>query len=43
MLLYGEPQVPFPDDSIANEASVIKADVGDQSSKLEAINHASGS
>lgn len=39
MLLHSEPQVPFPDDSIANEAGVIKTGVGNQSSELGAINH----
>lgn len=31
--------MPFPDDSIANEAGVIKTGVGNQSSELGAINH----
>lgn len=39
MLLHSEPQVPFPDDSIANEAGVIKTGIGNQSSELGAINH----
>lgn len=39
MLLHSEPQVPFPDDSIANEAGVIKTGVSNQSSELGAINH----
>lgn len=39
MLLHSEPQVPFPDDSIANEAGVIKTGIGNQSPELGAINH----
>lgn len=31
--------MPFPDDSIGNEAAVIKTGVGDQSSEWGAINH----
>lgn len=30
--------MPFPDDSIANEAGVIKTGSGDQSSELGAVN-----
>lgn len=39
MLLHSDPQVPFPDDSRANEAGVIKTGIGTQSSELGAVNH----